>query len=546
MNVFQLFRNIRIKTKIFISFSLVILILVSVGFLGIRSADKIGELAYEIYTDEALALGRVLVISKLFNSINTMVFMHIGHSELSDMQNIEKNISDLIEKIKLLSSKHYSLESHEREKNLIKDFDLELDEYLVTVNEVFLNSTGFMKEDALFMALNDGMESSGHISTYLDNLIKFYEEDMASKFKEADHVRKNSKTLLAVFVLIGFLVAVIVSVVMSNSIASALSLIVRRAKKIASGDLTASTTISSKDEIGDVDAAFNKMRDSLASVLSEIQKMTLEINSVSNEILSASNQLDAGATQQASQTNELVATMKENFATSEELSRTAEEISRSVEAAVKSSDEGFSLVKDTTSKMNGMKDSNENTSNRLKILTEKLAGISKMLNTILSVSEQTNLLSLNASIEAAKAGEHGKGFSVVAHEIRRLADQTSVASKDISVMIEDIETASSGGLMAMEKTTQDVIESTKLASELNNRFSLINDGLMPLSPQFENISVAIKEQASSAQLSSETLKQFSQVVQESLKSIQQTKKSAVNLSQMFKKLSDRVNNFKLK
>lgn len=230
-------------------------------------------------------------------------------------------------------------------------------------------------------------------------------------------------------------------------------------------------------------------------VVANIQGASMKILSSSNEILAATKEQQSTTTEQSNQMNEIQSTLREASSASAEISSTSQEVASFAKQTKDEAQAGSKLIKTTNEKMAAIKDSNKNISDRLVILNEKIEGITKMLSTILAVADQTNLLSLNAAIEAAKAGEQGKGFSVVAQEIRRLADQTAQSSKEISDLINEIQVASTSAIMTMEKSTQDTQSGTTLVSDFAGRFSGITDMVQNMLPQIENISKTITEQA---------------------------------------------------
>jgi methyl-accepting chemotaxis protein WspA len=198
------------------------------------------------------------------------------------------------------------------------------------------------------------------------------------------------------------------------------------------------------------------MTDELTALVSQAQKSSAQVATSVTEIAATARQQQATAAETAATTTEIGATSREIHATSRDLVRTMNEVSvvsEQTSALAGNGQAGLTRMGDT---MQNVMDAAGSVSAKLAILNEKAGNINQVVTTITKVADQTNLLSLNAAIEAEKAGEHGRGFSVVATEIRRLADQTAVATYDIEVMVKEIQSAVAAGVMGMDKFSDQV------------------------------------------------------------------------------------------
>ncbi len=318
-------------------------------------------------------------------------------------------------------------------------------------------------------------------------------------------------------------------------------------KKVAAGDLTARMAVASSNELfiklGEV---INNTNESLNNLIGGIHRVSQQIASSANEILAASNQLMRTTETQAGSLTEITSTANEVAATANELSRNAQNVSNLAQASAKTSQAGSGIIVETLEGMTRIKDSNKTTSARLSLLSEKAENIDKVVNTIINVADQTNLLSLNAAIEAAKAGEQGKGFAVVAQEIRKLADQTSIASQDIGNMIGEIKAAVNSSVMSMEKSSEDVRAGTDLVNNAGGIFRGIIENHQNILPQIETIASAVNQQAESVKQVSVAINQIQEGLNLTVASAKQSQVSADELNSTAKELKGAVVKFKLK
>jgi methyl-accepting chemotaxis protein WspA len=182
---------------------------------------------------------------------------------------------------------------------------------------------------------------------------------------------------------------------------------------------------------------------------------------------------------------------------------------------------------------------------KLGVLNEKASNINQVVTTITKVADQTNLLSLNAAIEAEKAGEHGRGFAVVATEIRRLADQTAVASYDIEQLVKEMQSAVSAGVMGMDKFSEEVRRGVHEVEQVSEQLAQIIGQVQALTPQFETVNEGMQSQSIGAQQISEALVQLTESAQQTVDSLHQSSIVIDQLNSTSSDLRTSVSRFKL-
>jgi methyl-accepting chemotaxis protein WspA len=182
---------------------------------------------------------------------------------------------------------------------------------------------------------------------------------------------------------------------------------------------------------------------------------------------------------------------------------------------------------------------------KLAVLNEKAGNINQVVTTITKVADQTNLLSLNAAIEAEKAGEHGRGFVVVATEIRRLADQTAVASYDIEQLVKEMQSAVSAGVMGMDKFSEEVRRGVQEVEQVSEQLAQIISQVQALTPQFETVNEGMQSQSTGAQQISEALAQLTESAQQTVQSLHQSNIVMDQLNSTANDLRTSVSRFKL-
>jgi len=271
----------------------------------------------------------------------------------------------------------------------------------------------------------------------------------------------------------------------------------------------------------------------------------VQVTTSVTEIAATSKQQQATATETAATTTEIGATSREIAATSRDLVRTMTEVTSAADQASSlagSGQQGLARMEDTMHQVMGAADL---VNAKLAILNEKASNITQVVVTIVKVADQTNLLSLNAAIEAEKAGEYGRGFAVVATEVRRLADQTAVATYDIEQMVREIQSAVSAGVMGMDKFSEEVRRGMFEVQQVGEQLSQIIHQVQALAPRVLMVNEGMQAQATGAEQINQALAQLSDASTQTVESLRQASFAIDELSQVAAGLRGGVSRFKV-
>lgn len=272
----------------------------------------------------------------------------------------------------------------------------------------------------------------------------------------------------------------------------------RTSALIAEGDLTQQLDSGRKDEVGVLLGAMGAMVSSLSSMITKVKGFSVQLNSVSNEIKSAATRQHTISQDFAASTNEIAASITEINATSQELLATMQEVSEATASTADVANSGRDDLVKMEQTMNALSEATQLISSKLEVIAERANNIGAVVTTISKIADQTNLLSLNASIEAEKAGEQGLGFSVVAREIRRLADQTAIATLDIETIVRDMQSSVTSGVMEMDRFGERVRGGVREAMGLGEQLSSIIESVETLEPRFASAHSGMQAQVTGA------------------------------------------------
>jgi methyl-accepting chemotaxis protein WspA len=347
-------------------------------------------------------------------------------------------------------------------------------------------------------------------------------------------------------VLVSTATTVIMACMITNALGRRVRNVVDVADKIATGDLSQSVVNvgNSRDEIGQLMGSFQGMVQRLNGLIGQVQRASIQVTASCTQLSASGRQLEGTMTEQVASTNQVTTTAKQIAATSEELVNTMEELSGMSQITSNTATDQQQDLRRMGSTMQQLAGATDLISSKLGTISEKAHNITTIVGTITRVADQTNLLSLNAAIEAEKAGEYGLGFSVVAKEIRRLADQTAIATVDIEQMIKEMQSAVSTGVMEMDKFAREVRQGVTEVGNITEQVGQVIVQVQELTPRFDAVNQGMEMQFQGAQQISEAMIQLSNASTQTADSLQEINRVIEHLNQAEQSLRREVMQFK--
>ncbi|KQR87289.1 chemotaxis protein [Burkholderia sp. Leaf177] len=370
----------------------------------------------------------------------------------------------------------------------------------------------------------------------------------AQQIKSAQSIRQSvskAEITLLVVLLVTFVVAAWAGFLLLRAITIPMQRLVEVVDAMRTGDLSQRLHLDRGDEFGTLGTGFNRMTDELTGLVGQAQKSAVQVTTSVAEIAATAREQQATASETAATTTEIGATSREIFATSRDLVRTMNEVSGVAEQSAQlagTGQIGLTRMEDT---MRLVMEAAGSVNGKLAILNERASNINQVVATITKVADQTNLLSLNAAIEAEKAGEYGRGFAVVATEIRRLADQTAVATFDIEQMVKEIQSAVAAGVMGMDKFSEEVRRGMTDVQQVGGQLSQIIMQVQTLAPRFVMVNEGMQTQATGADQITQALAQLSEAAQQTAESLRQSTQAIDDLTHTANGLRTGVSRFKV-
>ncbi|OMP67340.1 methyl-accepting chemotaxis protein [Domibacillus epiphyticus] len=486
---------------------------------------------------------------------------------LQDFENAQKDFSSAHKKLGTL------LETDSGKKMLEELDQLQVD-YIQTADQVIAykqqnNTAGYTK--LLTGELAPLTDEISKKAIELEKLCQdVLDQENETTLQLATQVKNVLLVVAAIAVLAGFLIAFYIGRIISKPVTK----VAQAAKQIADGNLSISDIeVKNKDEIGEMAKAFNRMKKDLQELIRKLGESADQI-AASSQQLSASSEQSMQAASQVTETVQDISTaaedqinsmednkkgMEESSAGLQRIAESASTVSESSTEVLGEAEQGNEIIEKTIHQMEGITVSVQDVSAVIKDLGENSKEIGNITAVIKQIADQTNLLALNAAIEAARAGEHGKGFAVVADEVRKLAEQSQQSSKQIESIINTIQENTGHAVNVMEKGTEDVKSGTEIVNQAGQAFRRILNSIQEVTTQVQEVSAATEEISASTEQLTGSMDQLTKASakiatstqgvaassEEQLASTQEIAASADSLSKLAQELQKEVSKFKI-
>ncbi len=313
--------------------------------------------------------------------------------------------------------------------------------------------------------------------------------------------------------------------------------------QVARGDLTIRGKVTN-DALGNVVDSVNFMLDNFTKVLERVRKAAIDVSTSANQILEAADDMTEGATQQDQEITNTSSAVEELTVSMKQVSNNAEASAEAARRALDAAEQGNRAVRDTLEGMQRIRASVQATAKKIKSLGDRSLEISEIINVINDITEQTNLLALNAAIEAARAGEAGRGFAVVADEVRKLAEHSRSATKDIAALIKAIQAETNEAVVVMEEGTREVEVGTGLADQAGKALEAISSVVRQSAELVQEISLASKQQVRGTEGVAHAMQIISGITRETTQGARQTASTVGHMVRLSEQLNEALAQFR--
>ena len=551
--------NLSLKAKLIGSAGLLIFLLTFSSGFAIYSMNKIGveletiaeqdipltkklasittlQLEQVIQFERAMHYGSILQLEENAAAKLQTIIGKFDHGteeiekELSAAQSMSENA--------MLGATGETLKEFESLNTGLKQIDIEHKSFVIHAHQVFTLLNQGQRHAAEEVAAQVEVEEEkldNELKTLLNEIGEFTEKSA----KHAEAYEHEAILMLIVIAIVSILFGTITSWITTSTIVSG----IRSAITTASGDLSQSIDITSKDEIGELLTAMNEMRQKLLNLFSDIAEMTVQLSTAAEEVSVVTAQTSTTIEIQRDETAQVATAMNELTTTSRDVATNIAQTANSANQASAHTEKGTKVVKQVIEQINELSNQLEESAHAILEVESQSSAITSMLEVIKGIAEQTNLLALNAAIEAARAGEQGRGFAVVADEVRTLATRTQQSTEEINEIVEKLQTSSGKAVSVMERSQEQSKTAVDNASNSGDALNLIAQAMDNISQMSAQIASASEEQCAVSEEVNRNIDKIHNMSIELSTGATQTAQSGLELAEISIRLQTQVNQF---
>lgn len=505
--------HLTIKMKLYSMIAMISITLVIVGAIGIYALGNVSEKAAEI-SDRWVPGSRISAeINSLIADYRIAQYDHIISTSKEQMAETDKRMEELKNRIEADFASYDALVRTAERRQSVNQIKQAWQDYLKDSEPIMALSRQGQPAEAASLIVGNSRKQYLAMDTMLDDLTKYTTENSIKAGAESRAIDSIASKVLIVTILVAIFVLVLAMVVFTRWLIRRLGVMTARLEKVADGNLRDKIIITAQDEIGKMATTINQMIDNLVGLVGRIQHTSQQL-AASSEELTASADQSAQVTQQIAKSItdvselsarqlgdvDIASVAAERISagvtqTTEIFGKAAEQASQAVSMAK----EGNETIGGAVKQMNSIEATVNQSAEVVAKLGQRSQEIGQIIDTISGIAGQTNLLALNAAIEAARAGEHGKGFAVVAEEVRKLAEQSQEAAKQIGTLISEIQQDTGAAVVAMNQGTQEVKMGTEVVHQAGEAFVKILHMVDSINQQSGEISNTMDELAEGTQ-----------------------------------------------
>ncbi|MBK5414895.1 methyl-accepting chemotaxis protein [Pseudomonas sp. TH31] len=538
-------RNMNIAPRAFLGFTLIGALMLILGVFALNQMSKIRAAAEDITSNSVPSIKSLDEFTQLTLRLRVLSYRLMVNREPDVQQKTMELLETRNQQIRTAQTVYEKLISSPQERAVYDQYVQLLGQYRLIEDRMKSLSRNNQVDELRTLLNTDLLTNSDAINTALNRLLEINTQQTIDTNQQAADQYASAFNLVVTLLVIATGLTFLFAWLLTNSITKPIANALSAAEEIAEGNLTRPITVDGEDEAGRLLLAMSKMQDKLRDTLQRISGSATQLASAAEELNSVTDESARGLTQQNNEIEQAATAVNEMTSAVEEVARNAVSTSEASKNATTSAGDGRDLVQETVSAIERMSADVQSTATLIGDLANESRDIGKVLDVIRGLADQTNLLALNAAIEAARAGEAGRGFAVVADEVRALAHRTQQSTSEIERMIGSIQSGTEHAVNSMRNSTERAESTLNIARGAGMSLDTINSAIVEINERNLVIASAAEEQAQVAREVDRNLVNIRDLSVQSATGANQTSAASNELSRLALDLNNMVGRFSL-
>ncbi|MDD2055373.1 methyl-accepting chemotaxis protein [Pseudomonas putida] len=537
-------RNMNIAPRAFLGFAFIALLVIVLGVFALNRMTVIRQASVDMEANQLPSISALGNLTENVLRLRITSFRILVNREPAALQDTEVRIGDLVRKARQAQQTYAALPAESEEKALYQRFAATLDDYL-RAQEQMLELSRQGKTEEMRTLINTQIKNgTDQMGEQLNKLVEINSTGAKQAAREAGEHYDNANLGIILVALVAAVMTVLLAWLLTRSIVAPLGRALQVAETIAAGDLTQPVKVDGKDEPARLLAALSTMQGSLRKTIEQIAGSATQLASAAEELSAVTEEASRGLQQQNNEIEQAATAVNEMTAAVEEVARNAVSTSEASQQSNLAAREGRDRVVQTVDAIQSMTHDVQSTSVLIEGLAAQGRDIGQVLDVIRAIAEQTNLLALNAAIEAARAGEAGRGFAVVADEVRALAHRTQQSTREIEQMVAGIQNGTGEAVQSMQTSNQRTQSTLEMARAAGVALEQITESINMINERNLVIASASEEQAQVSREVDRNLVNIRDLATQSAAGANQTSAASHELSRLAVDLNAMVARFR--
>ncbi len=538
--------NLTIRTKLTVLIAFATLLMVAIGVAGQWGIYTAQQAAESIYKDRLVAIDLLNNVRNRQNQIRILLLAARQETDAFEVMALADKVRSNIFQIDQLLTAYKNQHPMGEEKKLLDAFITARTHFGVAGVMPMIDLLQGEKPAEADKLRHDTLDPAfAKASDAIDACVRHQTELAQQEFEQSQKRAKVSRIASLASVALGTFLAIMMGLVISRSINRGVSMLEKGSAQLAEGDLTTRIPLAGQDELARVGASFNKMTAQFAHLISEVNSSSTQVTQNADALSVSAAQVAQSSRQQTTRAAEAASAVEQLNASFKAIATTSEDIVSAANNARDLSKQGNQVVASAVQGIERVAKNVSETAASIAELGQRSSQIGKILSVIKDIADQTNLLALNAAIEAARAGEQGRGFAVVADEVRKLAERTTAATTEISSMVGAIQNDTGQAVLTMRQGSDEVREGVALANQAGKALQDITHSVEQVVQMIGQIANATRDQSAASDSLTLTVEEIARMAQENSRAVESAASASQEMANQSQGLQNMMRQFRL-